>query len=114
MTVRSEGQFNTVVYEDYDQYRGVDRRDVILLHSEDIKRLGISGDQRVTVHGPAGTMFNILVKKFDLIKPGNALMYYPEANVLVPLESAADESNTPVSKAVIIRLEPRPTAEQGL
>ena len=36
MTVRSEGQFNTVVYEDYDLYRGQDRRDVILLHPDDM------------------------------------------------------------------------------
>ncbi|HEY2761360.1 MAG TPA: molybdopterin-dependent oxidoreductase, partial [Pirellulales bacterium] len=41
MTVRSEGQFNTVVYEDYDLYRGIDRRDVILMHPEDISRRGL-------------------------------------------------------------------------
>ena len=42
MTVRSEGQFNTVVYEDYDLYRGQDRRDVILLHPDDLARLGLA------------------------------------------------------------------------
>ncbi len=41
MTVRSEGQFNTVVYEDYDLYRHQDRRDVILMHPEDLQRLGL-------------------------------------------------------------------------
>ena len=49
MTVRSEGQFNTVVYEDEDIYRGQERRDVILLHPDDMRRLGLAEDQRVTV-----------------------------------------------------------------
>ena len=61
MTVRSEGQFNTVVYEDDDIYRGQDRRDVILLHPDDIARLGF--DRRPAGHRPqrAGSMPNILV-----------------------------------------------------
>ena len=43
MTIRSEGQFNTVVYEDYDLYRGVERRDVILLHADDINAARVDG-----------------------------------------------------------------------
>jgi anaerobic selenocysteine-containing dehydrogenase len=39
MTVRSEGQFNTVVYEEEDLYRNQDRRDVILMHPDDLERL---------------------------------------------------------------------------
>ena len=35
----------------------------------------------------------------------NAAAYYPETNVLVPLDSTADVSNTPTSKAVVVRLE---------
>ena len=38
---------------------------------------------------------------------GNAAAYYPETNVLVPLDSTADGSGTPTSKSVIIRLERR-------
>ena len=41
MTVRSEGQFNTVVYEDEDVYRGQERRDVILMNPQDMQRLGL-------------------------------------------------------------------------
>jgi hypothetical protein len=36
---------------------------------------------------------------------GNAAAYYPETNPLVPLDHTAAKSNTPVSKAIIIRLE---------
>lgn len=84
MTVRSEGQFNTVVYEDDDIYRGVQGRDVILLHPEDMAQLGLRADQRVTVRSETGTLANIRVVPFANIRAGNALMYYPEANVLVP------------------------------
>jgi molybdopterin-dependent oxidoreductase alpha subunit len=108
MTVRSEGQFNTVVYEDYDLYRGIERRDVIAMHWDDIRRLGLAAGQRVTVHNETGRMDNILVWPYDNIKPGNALMYYPEANLLVPRE-LDPQSKTPVFKGVVVRVEvPRP------
>ena len=38
--------------------------------------------------------------------PGCAAAYFPEANVLVPLDSTADGSNTPTSKQIVVRLEP--------
>ncbi|HEV3342192.1 MAG TPA: FdhF/YdeP family oxidoreductase [Pirellulales bacterium] len=104
MTVRSEGQFNTVVYEDYDLYRGQDRRDVILLHPSDVERLGLEENQRVTVRSEAGCLPGILVKAFADIKPGNALMYYPEANVLVP-RHADPLSKTPAFKSTVVTLE---------
>jgi molybdopterin-dependent oxidoreductase alpha subunit len=104
MTVRSEGQFNTVVYEDEDIYRGQERRDVILLHPDDIRRLRLHEDQRVTVRSQAGVMRNILVRSFPEIRAGNALMYYPEANVLVP-RTLDPKSRTPAFKNIAIRIE---------
>ena len=56
MTVRSEGQFNTVVYEEEDLYRGQERRDVILMHPDDIQRLGLTNDQPVTVRNDVGSL----------------------------------------------------------
>ncbi len=107
MTVRSEGQFNTVVYEEEDLYRGQDRRDVILLHPSDVRRFGLRENQRVTVRSEAGALQGILVRPFEAIKPGNALMYYPEANVLVPRHADA-LSKTPAFKAVPVTLEASP------
>lgn len=101
MTVRSEGQFNTVVYEDYDLYRNQTRRDVILLHPDDVERLGLKEDQPVTITSEVGEMRNILVRPFPEIRAGNALMYYPEANVLVP-RTADPYSKTPAFKNVLI------------
>jgi anaerobic selenocysteine-containing dehydrogenase len=104
MTVRSEGQFNPVVYEEEDIYRGQDRRDVILLNPADMQRLGLVEDQRVTVRSETGEMASILARPFPEIRAGNALMYYPEANVLVP-RHADPLSKTPAFKSVIVTVE---------
>ena len=104
MTVRSEGQFNTVVYEDYDLYRGIDRRDVILLNPLDIERLGLQPEQRVTVRSTTGSMPNIIARSFEKIRAGNALMYYPESNVLVP-RHVDPSSKTPTFKSIEITVE---------
>ncbi|MCH7994912.1 MAG: FdhF/YdeP family oxidoreductase [Planctomycetes bacterium] len=113
MTIRSEGQFNTVVYEEEDIYRNQERRDVILMNSADIERLGLKVDQQVTVSSAVGRMSNILVRAFD-IRAGNAAMYYPEANKLVP--AVADpQSKTPAFKAVAITITPeQDTAPVGI
>ncbi|MGH7224925.1 MAG: molybdopterin dinucleotide binding domain-containing protein, partial [Gemmataceae bacterium] len=104
MTVRSEGQFNTVVYEEEDIYRGQDRRNVILMNRADIEQLGLLVDQRVTVSSAAGSLSGILVREYD-IRAGNALMYFPEANVLVPATTDPD-SKTPAFKCVLVTVEP--------
>jgi anaerobic selenocysteine-containing dehydrogenase len=104
MTVRSEGQFNTVVYEDEDIYRGQDRRDVIMMNKEDIVRMGLMLDQPVTVKSDTGALGQILVRGCD-IPPGNAAMYYPEANVLVP-RKIDPASKTPAFKGALVTVEP--------
>jgi anaerobic selenocysteine-containing dehydrogenase len=102
ITVRSEGQFNTVVYEEEDSYRGQSRRDVVMLHPNDIARLGLRVDQRVSVRSETGTMHGLHVKEID-VRPGNAVMYYPEANAIIP-RKADPLSRTPAFKNTVIEL----------
>jgi anaerobic selenocysteine-containing dehydrogenase len=109
MTVRSEGQFNTVVYEEEDIYRGQERRDVVLMNSADVETLGLKADQRVTVRSAAGFLSGILVRAYD-IRAGNALMYFPEANALVPT-TTDPLSKTPAFKSVLITIEPEELAK---
>ncbi len=107
MTIRSEGQFNTVVYDEEDLYRHQERRDVILMNPADVARFGLCVDQHVSIHSTTGGMSRILVREFD-IRAGNAAMYYPESNVLV--STAADpESRTPAFKSIAITIVPEPT-----
>ena len=103
MTVRSEGQFNTVVYEQEDIYRGQERRDVVLIHSDDVQRLGLAHDQIVTIQSETGELDNIHVRVYDDIRQGNALMYFPEANVLIPRQ-VDPQSKTPAFKGALIKI----------
>lgn len=103
MTVRSEGQFNTVVYEDEDLYRGQERRDVILMNASDMERLGLKKDQRVRVRSDVGEMRYQLARPFD-VRSGNVLMYCPEANILIP-RAVDPESKTPAFKNIPVTIE---------
>lgn len=110
MTIRSEGQFNTVVYDEEDIYRGQERRDVILMSREDMDRLGLKTDQRVRVTSEAGEMRNILARPFN-VRPGNVAMYCPEANILVP-KGVDPKSKTPSFKLVPVAVTPEETVRK--
>lgn len=102
MTMRSEGQFNSVVYDEEDLYRGQERRDVILMNAADIKQLGLHPEQRIKIKSDTGEMRYILVREFD-IRAGNVAMYYPESNVLIP--STVDPlSKTPAFKSIAVTI----------
>lgn len=103
MTIRSEGQFNTVVYEDHDLYRGVEGRYVILMHPDDLRRFGVADGDKLHITGPAGEMRQIRATQFENLRPGNAAMYYPEANVLVSRD-LDPKSKTPAFKGLVVTL----------
>lgn len=100
-TIRSEGQFNTVVYEEHDVYRGQTRRDVVMMSRADLDRLGVLEDDLVEVTSAAGTMV-VRAREIE-IRCGNAAMYCPEANVLVPA-TADPQSGTPAFKNIAVRI----------
>ncbi|MGE0133928.1 MAG: FdhF/YdeP family oxidoreductase [Dehalococcoidia bacterium] len=103
MTLRSEGQFNSVVYDEEDLYRGNTRRDVVMMAASDAQRLRLSEGDAVFVQTEAGKM-RAVVAVVD-IAPGNLAMYYPEANVLVP-RRIDPRSKTPAFKSVVARIVP--------
>jgi anaerobic selenocysteine-containing dehydrogenase len=100
LSVRSEGQFNTVVYEEKDLYRNQDRRDVVLMNKDDMSQMGFSENDSVSVKSKTGVMNNIFVRPFD-IKKGAVLMYYPEVNLLIS-QSVDPLSRTPGFKSTIV------------
>ncbi len=104
MSVRSEGQFNTIVYEDEDIYRGQERRDVILMNARDLERLGIAPDAPVRVTSDTGEMRGLVARAFE-VRAGNALAYYPECNVLIG-RAVDPASRTPAFKSTWVRVIP--------
>lgn len=99
-TVRSEGQFNTIIYSEEDVYRQQSRRDVLFMHPADMERQNWREGDRVDVSNATGQMQNLLLAPFA-IKPGNVMTYFPEANVLIPCDSDP-RSRTPGFKSVAV------------
>ncbi|MGW5049076.1 FdhF/YdeP family oxidoreductase [Streptomyces griseoluteus] len=112
-TLRSHDQYNTTIYGLDDRYRGItDGRRVVLVHPEDARELGVSDGSYVDLVGEWSDGVERRAPGFRVVHyptaRGCAASYYPETNVLVPLDATADTSNTPASKSVVIRLEARP------
>ncbi|KSZ56611.1 hypothetical protein Z045_22725 [Rhodococcus pyridinivorans KG-16] len=121
-TLRSHDQYNTTIYGLDDRYRGITAgRRVLFINTHDIAALGFTAGQRVNLISewprPDGTVEERRAENFRLVPyptpVGNVAAYYPETNPLVPLDHVARKSNTPVSKAITIRLEARPTSDDA-
>ena len=115
MTIRSHDQFNTSVYSANDRYRGIrDGRRVVFLNEADIDTAGLRARQLVDLvshfDGEERVAPQFAVVPYDIPR-GCAATYFPEANVLVPVRSVAEKSNTPVSKSVVISIRTNPVTE---
>ena len=102
MTVRSHDQYNTTIYGMDDRYRGIyNARRVVMMNKKDMLEIGASPGQEVDLTSHWGER-KICSERWKVvpyeIPRGNLCSYFPEANVLVPLESTAKGSNTPTSK----------------
>ena len=109
-TVRSHDQFNTTIYGLNDRYRGVyNGRRVIFMNEEDMKAEGLQQGQLVDLtshfNDERRVARNFMVAPIQIAR-GCTATYFPEANVLVPINSTADRSNTPTSKSLVISIMP--------
>jgi molybdopterin-dependent oxidoreductase alpha subunit len=110
-TVRSHDQYNTTIYGMDDRYRGVhDGRRVVFVHPDDVAALGLADGDIVDLVSEWIDGLDRRAPAFRVVAyptaRGCAATYFPEANVLVPLDSTAEGSQTPTSKQIIVRLEP--------
>ena len=108
MTIRSHDQYNTTIYGLSDRYRGIKgNRRVILMNANDMSNRGWKTRHIVDVvshhNGQNRRSDGWSVIPYD-IPEGNIASYFPEANVLVPIDSTAHKSNTPTSKWIVCSL----------
>ncbi|GGX03740.1 FdhF/YdeP family oxidoreductase [Streptomyces noursei] len=109
-TLRSHDQYNTTIYGLDDRYRGIKNgRRVVLVHPDDAHHLGFADGSYADLisewtDGSERRAPGFRVVHYPTAR-GCAAAYYPETNVLVPLDHTADTSNTPASKSLVIRLE---------
>ncbi|WP_410869789.1 FdhF/YdeP family oxidoreductase [Nocardia sp. A7] len=110
-SLRSHDQWNTIPYAADDRYRGIhNARRVVMVNPDDLAERGIADGDVVDIvsiwhDGTERRAANFVAVGYPASR-GSAAAYYPETNVLVPLDSVADISNTPTSKGIIVRLEP--------
>ncbi|MFD5013418.1 FdhF/YdeP family oxidoreductase [Streptomyces chartreusis] len=110
-TLRSHDQYNTTIYGLDDRYRGIQQgRRVLFLHPEDLRERGLAEGDMVDIVSEFGDGVERRAPAFRTVAystpRGCCAAYFPETNVLVPLDSTAAVSNTPTSKSVVVRLEP--------
>ncbi|SMG58872.1 FdhF/YdeP family oxidoreductase [Paraburkholderia susongensis] len=108
ITIRSHDQYNTTIYALDDRYRGVfGRRDVLFMNEEDMADQGIEHGDLVDIEtltpGRTLRLKSITAIVYSIAK-GSVAAYYPEANVLVPLDYIDKESGTPSYKSVPVRV----------
>ncbi|MFD6890824.1 FdhF/YdeP family oxidoreductase [Streptomyces sp. NPDC059957] len=110
-TLRSHDQYNTTIYGLDDRYRGITGgRRVVMVNPEDAAELGLADGSYTDLVGEWRDGVERRAPGFRVVHyptaRGCAAAYYPETNVLVPLDATADTSNTPASKSVVVRFEP--------
>ncbi|WP_435354108.1 FdhF/YdeP family oxidoreductase [Emticicia sp. SJ17W-69] len=111
MTIRSHDQFNTTIYGLDDRYRGIyNERRIIMMNETDMKEANLQKYQVVNLYndfgGVARVAENFIIVPYNIPRKCVAT-YFPEANVLVPIDSFADISKTPTSKSVVITIAPK-------
>ncbi|MGW7054172.1 FdhF/YdeP family oxidoreductase [Streptomyces sp. NPDC054887] len=116
-TLRSHDQYNTTIYGLDDRYRGIKGgRRVVFVHADDLADRGFADGDLLDLVSEWSDGTERRAPAFRAIAydtpRGCCAAYFPETNVLVPLGSVADVSNTPTSKSIVVRLEP-PTAIPG-
>ncbi len=110
-SIRSHDQFNTTIYGLDDRYCGVhNERRVIFMNESDMMRAGFKAGEKVDLVNDHNGIERIarlfVVVPYD-IPERNTAAYYPETNVLVPIDCVAEGSNTPTSKLIIIKIRVR-------
>ncbi|MBE7204018.1 MAG: CbbBc protein, partial [Parafilimonas terrae] len=114
-TFRSHDQYNTTIYGLDDRYRGVyGERRVVFAHPDDLAEIRDRLGERVDIVGTHDDGITRRAEDFRLVPfdmPRGALAgYYPELNVLVPLSTYGEKSDTPTSKSVLVTLQARAAA----
>lgn len=108
VTIRSHDQYNTTIYGMDDRYRGVfGRRDVLFMNAGDLAAHGLAHGDLVDIETVSSSrrlrLENITAIEYNIAR-GSVAAYYPEANVLVPLDYIDKECGTPSYKSIPVRI----------
>ncbi|HPN68640.1 MAG TPA: FdhF/YdeP family oxidoreductase [Saprospiraceae bacterium] len=102
MSVRSEGQFNSVIYEETDSWRGASKRTLVFMNPLDMEIAKIIAGDFVEIESSVGKLENYEVLPFDIAR-GCVMGYYPETNRVV-VGKLDKRSQTPAFKNTLVRI----------
>jgi anaerobic selenocysteine-containing dehydrogenase len=106
-TLRNHDQFNTTIYGNEDRYRGINGRRIVMMNEEDLAQAGLKEGDYVDLINDFGGVER-LAPNFSVVPyqiPRSCIAtYFPEANVLVPMDQFDKEAHTPASKSVVVRM----------
>ena len=108
-TFRAHDQYNTTVYARNDRYRGIkNKRRVVFINADDLAAMNFTAGQHVDLSAVWHDSRSRVAKNFELVPyniPRGCLgAYFPETNVLVPLDSHGARSGTPTNKSILVTL----------
>ena len=107
-TIRSHDQFNTTIYGLDDRYRGIyQARRIVFMNRADIKLLSLVAKDKIDMvshyDGKKRHVRSFAVIPYN-IPEGNLAAYFPETNPLIPIDQYAEESQTPISKSIRVKI----------
>ena len=103
-SIRSEGQFNTIVYEEEDTFRGINQRWVVMMNQDDMLNLKLKKNDKVNLYNETGMMKKVNVQCLNIAK-GNVATFFPEGNILIPAITDP-RSKTPSFKSTLVKIAP--------
>ena len=109
MTIRTHDQFNTTIYGMNDRYRGIKQgRRIVMMNVEDMREQDLKDGDAVDVishhKGITRRANSFRIVSYEIPR-GSVAAYFPETNVLVPINQFAAGSQTPASKSVVVSFE---------
>lgn len=111
MTIRSHDQFNTTIYGMDDRYRGIfNARRIVMMNAKDMEEKGFRKGKIIDLTSHYGGLErraeSFMVVPYEIPRQ-NLAAYFPETNVLVPIDQFARGSRTPISKSIVVKVEKR-------
>lgn len=103
LSTRRGKQFNSIILSDKDTLLGTSR-DHVILAADDMAELGLAEGERVVLRSETGQLHGRVTS--GPIQRGALMMYWPEANVLIPRGVVDEQCGIPAYRDALVEVRP--------
>ena len=103
LSTRRGKQFNSMVFRNTDALLGTDRLEAVM-SAADLSSMGLTQGDEVRLQSEVGEM-RVTIRTGN-IAPGTVMVYWPEANVLIPGGVTDEESGMPAYRDAWVKVMP--------